>query len=177
MSNHKVESKAGLVTRRQVVTGLAVAGVASTLPSSRLFAADLNVDKFLKVSALLTGIALDKSYIQLGNTIWDQVTRDASPSVLRQWKDIINRLAYLPSGASSDDIKNTLRSVGPIATPMAMQLTKVWYTGRIERTSGVFEVINYDEALVWQACDFTKPPVTCGGPFGYWAKPYSKGAV
>ncbi|WP_417598906.1 hypothetical protein [Oceanospirillum sp.] len=31
--------------------------------------------------------------------------------------------------------------------------------------------ISYDEALTWQACTFTKPSATCGGPFGYWQDP------
>jgi len=35
--------------------------------------------------------------------------------------------------------------------------------------SAIIGQINYDEALTWQACQFTKPSATCGGPFGYWA--------
>jgi hypothetical protein len=34
--------------------------------------------------------------------------------------------------------------------------------------SAIIGQINYDEALTWQACTFTKPSATCGGPFGYW---------
>lgn len=35
--------------------------------------------------------------------------------------------------------------------------------------SAIIGQINYDEALTWQACKFTKPSATCGGPFGYWS--------
>ena len=37
--------------------------------------------------------------------------------------------------------------------------------------STIIGQINYDEALTWQACKFTKPSATCGGPFGYWTHP------
>jgi hypothetical protein len=33
----------------------------------------------------------------------------------------------------------------------------------------VSKVVTYNDALAWTVCfDFTKPPATCGGPFGYW---------
>lgn len=38
-------------------------------------------------------------------------------------------------------------------------------------TDNVIGQISYDEALTWQACTFTKPSATCGGPFGYWQDP------
>jgi hypothetical protein len=174
MSDIKETSKAGLVTRRQVVTGLAVVGVAAALPLSHLQAGERDINPFLKASSVLTGIALDTSYVQLGHTIWDEVTKDATVSTLQQWRDMITELAKLPDGASTSDIKNALQRVGPEAKPMAIQLTKVWYTGRIVRGDDMV-IINYDEALVWRACDFTKPPVTCGGPFGYWSEPYLGG--
>lgn len=40
-----------------------------------------------------------------------------------------------------------------------------------DHTGTVIGQISYDEALTWQACSFTKPSATCGGPFGYWQDP------
>ena len=54
------------------------------------------------------------------------------------------------------------------ADPLVKRLTGETAAGSKQPVTVVF---NYDEALVWQACRFTKASATCGGPFGYWHLP------
>ena len=44
------------------------------------------------------------------------------------------------------------------------------YTGSVDSPKGTI-VISYDQALVWQACGWTKPNAFCGGQTNYWADP------
>ena len=44
------------------------------------------------------------------------------------------------------------------------------YTGTVDGPKGTV-VISYDQALVWQACGWTKPNAFCGGQTNYWADP------
>ena len=175
MSSSKGQSKVGSVTRRQVVVGIAAASLTSVLPMSYAFASDPISGPLLKTSSFLTGIPLDKSYIQLSLQIWNALTVDLKNREEIKWYNLIDAIAALPDDATDAQVEKTLRDMGPKAVARAQKLARVWYTGKIKQDDGVVHVINYDEALVWRACDFTKPPLTCGGPFGYWAKPYEGG--
>jgi len=172
------------LTRRSFIFGTAAVSAAALLPSWSAFASPAPIDSFLKVSSILSGIPLDKSYIQLGDRIWQTLTRKASDKDMAQWHVLLAELKTLPHDASQEDILAKLSPLEDTIMEKAKLLTKVWYTGRIKQVDNCrlpknldkCEVIDYDDALVWQACDFTKPPVTCGGQFGYWHKPYEGGS-
>jgi len=118
---------------------------------------------------MLTGISLNKTYTQLGEMIWAAVLKDENTKGKAQWFDMILRLHDLPENASEKQIERALNK------PMikkARYLARVWYTGKIINKDKSESVLFYDDALVWRACDWTKPPATCGGKFGYWAKPF-----
>jgi len=180
-----------IVGRRSVLQALAAAAALSVVSGrvpggvqAMITPATLN---FLAASSKLTGIALDRSYLQLGEDIWTLLTlREERP---------YRRLLELVEVTPEPELAAALHRAG--LEPEARRLLNVWYRGQIElrpedltnpavmRICGdlreridpdepgrlITAVIDYDDALSWQACSFTKPAATCGGPFGYWADP------
>lgn len=141
--------------RRDVLGAALVGAAAVALPPLPVAAATLPPANFLAASSRLCGITLDSSYLQLGNQVWLSVTGKGDPDYARICDIVMN---------SSDD--NSMKAALALAglLPKAQTLATVWYTGM-----NGSDVITYDNALVWRACeDFTKPPANCGGPFGYW---------
>ncbi len=165
------------LSRRRFIQGVAGTSAVALTSGFSSVARASDMVPFLQASSLLCGIELDRSYIQLGQRIYRALTQGASPQDLKNWQRLIDVLAKLPAQTTEKHLHKKLKFMGPRYLEKARLLARVWYTGRIERKSGpatgTFEVITYDEALVWQACTFTKPPVTCGGHFGYWQHPYS----
>jgi len=43
-----------------------------------------------------------------------------------------------------------------------------WYTGLHDTADGE-ALVTYEDALIWEALDYTKPMGWCGGETGYWA--------
>ncbi|MES2946229.1 MAG: sugar dehydrogenase complex small subunit [Pseudomonadota bacterium] len=50
------------------------------------------------------------------------------------------------------------------------QLVADWYSGQAQDGKNL-KCVDYTSALLWRACDFTKPDGQCGGATGYWALP------
>ena len=152
-------------TRRDVLAGLAGATALAALPAATASASASAIpDTFLAASSKLCGITLDKSYIQLANTIWQALTARGDRDLLR-----ICRIA----ATAPDDATLERKLVnGPLLWPQTEALISAWYTGMVPvgaPAAAGSRVITYDDALAWTVCqDFTKPPATCGGPFGYW---------
>ena len=67
-----------------------------------------------------------------------------------------NALAALAAGKKDPDLTNSL--------------VTAWYTGESPDPNDLL-VLDYTEALIWQAMDYTKPMGYCGGAVGYWADP------
>jgi len=165
------------LSRRRFMIGAAGASALISMPVASAFSKTADFVAFLKASSVLCGMELDRSYVQLGNRIWAAVTQGANQRELKHWQRLIDVLSKLPAETSEKRLHAKLGVMGPGYLEKAQLLARVWYTGRIARKNGAntttFEVIDYDDALVWRACSFTKPPVTCGGHFGYWQHPYS----
>lgn len=174
IGKHMVQqiTKLTFLTRRRFSQGVLGVSIASLFPSLTAFTSTPSDDVFLKVSSIISGIPLDKSYIQLSHRIWDALLKGATEKDRNQWDLLVRKLKTLPDDASSRQINRKLLPLGRGVKLKAQALAKVWYTGRIMRANHTYEVIDYDDALVWKACDFTKPPVTCGGQFGYWHNPF-----
>ena len=45
-----------------------------------------------------------------------------------------------------------------------------WYSGVYDTGRGK-AVAGFEQALLWKALTFTKPPTDCGGETGYWSQP------
>ncbi|MDO8605552.1 MAG: sugar dehydrogenase complex small subunit [Phaeospirillum sp.] len=175
-------------SRRTIIKAMAAAAVAACLPGKARAASErISVDAFLAASSKLSGIALDKSYSQLGETLWHLLTLDGA-SRLRAMVVLVNH-------TPEERLERELRRFGLRTT--AEKLLSTWYQGTISIAPRYFRdpvvlrvlgdlsgqvdprkphraipaVITYDEALAWRSCTFTKPSATCGGPFGYWQNP------
>lgn len=179
--------------RRNILKQMAVAAALAATPLSSVFAVTQDQDlviEFLEVSSFLTGIELDRSYMQLGHDILQLLFLtdfNFNPYHIRQLSAEIQH-------------NHTLDPFNSVWNKLAHRTLFAWYLGQIEISpkyltnanvqricsnlrghtnpkpllndnGSITAMISYDEALVWQACDFTKPSATCGGPFGYWANP------
>lgn len=179
----------GGATRREVLAGLAGATAVVALPMAPAVAEAATQtahqattavpampDSFLAASSKLCGLPLDKSYLQLAGTIWQALAaRDG-----RTFVEICRIAAAAPDEAT---LRRRLVDNRRL-WPKTEALISAWYTGMVpaapatapgtgsacpEPQTTANRVITFDEALAWTACeDFTKPPATCGGPFGYW---------
>jgi hypothetical protein len=158
-----------LASRRTVLGGLALLGAAAMLPGSPAAATASTTGSptgFMAASSRLTGIALSGSYLQLADQLWAELIKlDGSES--------LDRVVALAASADSDEALQR-RLIDDGLMPSAQRIIRAWYTGMIDiPDSGrpgltATKVVTYNDAVVWAACSFTKPPATCGGPFGYW---------
>lgn len=174
-------------SRRSVIKGMAAAAAAACLPGKAIAAARIPVDAFLEASARLSGIPLDSSYTQLGETLWQLLTLEGTAK-MRAMVVLVNRVP-------EKHLERELRRFG--LTKTARTVLNAWYQGTVSILPKYFRnpvvlhalgdlsgqvdpkkpgravtaVLSYDEALVWRSCTFTKPSATCGGPFGYWQYP------
>ncbi|QQP93707.1 hypothetical protein IGS68_32355 (plasmid) [Skermanella sp. TT6] len=151
-------------SRRDVLAGMA--GVAAlVLAPAGVAASSGGVSPLLQASSRLTGIALDASYLELADTVWSLLTPTYGAPVLRKLVQAVN------AAPPDRPLKDVLAEQGLL--PAAQALATTWYTGAAD---GGRTVHFYDDALMWRACAFTKPPANCGGQFGYWEHAWKPGA-
>ena len=65
-------------------------------------------------------------------------------------------LAGLAAGASEPELESAIIAA--------------WYSGVYDTGRGK-AVAGFEQALLWKALTFTKPPTDCGGETGYWSQP------
>jgi fructose 5-dehydrogenase small subunit len=76
------------------------------------------------------------------------------------------RLAALAARTPPSQLDAALESAGLERT--AETVVVALYTGTVETSKGTV-VVSYNQALIWQACAWTKPNALCGGATNYWA--------
>jgi hypothetical protein len=140
------------------------AGIVSADAAQSQTSPDLK--RFLGLSTILTG------YTSLDPTIGAAYLKNmrANPTLSKAFDDLVKS-----AGFASNAPPKTLAALtakGVFATPGSLALTSAiladWFSG-VPGGATVSET--WDDALAWKACTFTKPPATCGGQTGYWAKP------
>jgi fructose 5-dehydrogenase small subunit len=82
------------------------------------------------------------------------------------------KLAALATNTPPDQLDAALKAAGLERT--AEIVVVALYTGAVDGPKGPI-IVSYDQALVWQACGWTKPNAFCGGPTNYWANPPGTG--
>ncbi|MGF7174149.1 sugar dehydrogenase complex small subunit [Azospirillum doebereinerae] len=150
-------------TRRDVLAGMAGVAAVALAPSTAAAWADETATRRLLASARLTGIELGASYLDLVQVVWATLAPTYGAQDLDRLVRVVNDA---PAGAPLTEI---LLKQGLL--PAAQALASTWYTGASAADGGQ-TVLFYNDALMWRSCAFTKPPATCGGPFGYWEQPY-----
>ena len=179
--------------RRSLVSGTVGAVLSNFAAPESAIAKPAALQQFLVASSKLTGIDdLDPS---LGSAINEVFTLIAGENTVVALCKEITDAGMNPSSLTEKLAKHGLAS-------SARALASFWYTGSIEvatsfsqhptiqrhcqgglqavknsETGAISHIclLTYDDALVWQSCNFTKPPASCGGAFGYWQeKPETK---
>lgn len=135
-------AQSATITRRGLLSA------ASALPvmalsqwPAKAFAAEFDVDAFLRLSEELT--ARDQLSESIGTDFFKAFT------ATNRAED----LAELADGAEDRDLANSV-----VAS---------WYSG-VSPDPDDLKVVSYTDALMWDAMDFTKPQAVCGGEMGYW---------
>jgi hypothetical protein len=155
----------GGLTRRQVMQGAAALALAtSAMPGAAAASPAAGPmpampPGMLAASSRLTGIALDRSYLEIASTVWTAMVERQGATAMTA---LVEALASRPGQPPPTQ---DLLAAGLM--PAAQALAETWYTGTAD---GGQTVLFYDQALMWRSCAFTKPPANCGGPFGYWSE-------
>jgi hypothetical protein len=76
------------------------------------------------------------------------------------------RIAALAASTPPEQLDAALKSAG--LENAAEVVVVALYSGTVDTPKGPV-VISYDQAIVWQACGWTKPNGFCGGSTNYWA--------
>ncbi len=129
--------------RRALLLGTAAAALLTALPRTPR-AASLTAEEFLTLSQELTG------------------KNDLDPALAAGYLAAFEELGQ---GAALMHL-----AAGGAEQALAQELVAAWYSG-IVRIGQQQRLVTYEEALIWSAMDYTKPPGFCsGGGFGAWAK-------
>ncbi|MGU3575315.1 sugar dehydrogenase complex small subunit [Brucellaceae bacterium C25G] len=144
MPSHKVKSSSAL-TRRTFLGSSTAASLLALFPLPVWAATSVfDVNSFMKLSEK-----------QLGQT---GLSKDMATTILEVYSRLGKEddLCQLAAGHDNQELSNSL-----VAT---------WYTGESPNPDDLV-VIEYTDALIWQAMDYTKPMGYCGGTIGYWSEP------
>ncbi len=178
-------------TRRNLLSSALGVFASTALPLGSVLAAKEDDQQFLLLSSRLTGVELAKLNPALGKKIKAVFSLSLSDEAWMQLREPI-----LTEPFDDATLADKLARLG--LTTQAQALANLWYVGSVsldarlandatvkaycqgglqevkDPVTGVISsvcLVTYDEALVWTACTFTKPPANCGGAFGYWQNP------
>jgi Membrane bound FAD containing D-sorbitol dehydrogenase len=137
-----------MASRREILlTGLAAAiaaASASGFPAALFAAAPVTLPQFMTLSARLTEAAdLDTG---IGEKFLGGFLASGQGA----------GLAGLVAGTSEPELESAI--------------IVAWYSGVYDTGRGK-AVAGFEQALLWKALTFTKPPSDCGGEMGYWSQP------
>ena len=158
------ETRAGAVpqrtrtTRRALLQGLAAFAVSGWMPPSvAQGGAALSASQFATLSNAFTGYTFDDSAVA------SAMLRALDAAVGRP---SLTRLARLAAATPAGQLDAALKAQGLDA--VAETVVVALYGGIVQTPNGP-RVVTYDDAIVWQACGWTKPNGFCGGVTNYWA--------
>ena len=150
------------MNRRELLQGLAALASSGWLPAA--FAQSpssptLSPAQFSATSIACAGYTFDDPRV--------------AAAMLRALNDSVGRanlirLAKLAVNTPPAQLDAALKAAGMERT--AEIVVAALYTGTVDGPKGTI-VISYDQALVWQACGWTKPNTFCGGQTNYWSDP------
>ena len=148
------------MNRRKLLQGLAALASSGWLPAAFAQGSPsptLSPAQFSATSTACTGYVFDDPRVA------NAMLRALNDSVGRE--NLI-RIARLAINTPPGQLDAALKAAGMERT--AEIVVAALYTGTVDGPKGTI-VISYDQALVWQACGWTKPNAFCGGQTNYWA--------
>ncbi|HEX3457929.1 MAG TPA: sugar dehydrogenase complex small subunit [Candidatus Baltobacteraceae bacterium] len=147
-------------SRRALLQGITALAASGWLPRSMAQSAAAIAPKtFTAASLAYTGYTFDDP--RVANAMLSALNASVGAGKL-------GKLAALAARTPPGQLDAALRAAGLERT--AEVVVTALYTGTVEGPKGTI-VVSYDQALVWQACGWTKPNAFCGGPTNYWANP------
>jgi hypothetical protein len=165
-------TRSGFLTNAALLAGAAAIGACArggskAQDTSATAPPSPDLQHFLALSSLLTGYAsLDAA---------------SASAYLKVFRDDADRSGALDellarvgvggknSPASLDDLAKRGAFSDPESLALTSQILSVWFSGTVFGKDGM-TTQTWQGALAWDVCTFTKPPATCGGLTGYWAK-------
>jgi hypothetical protein len=148
----------GTINRRECLRGLAALAASGWVPQGFAQAgAALTPAQFTALSNVCTGYAFSDA--RTANAMLRALVANVGGAKL-------SRLAALASSTPPSQLDAALAAAG--LTQSAETVVTALYTGVVDGPKGPV-VVSYDQALVWQACGWTKPNASCGGMTNYWA--------
>jgi fructose 5-dehydrogenase small subunit len=147
------------MTRRQLLQGLAALAASGWLPKSlaQNAQAALTQSQFAALCNAYTGYAFTDP--KVANAMLRALTSAVGATDL-------SRVARLAASTPATQLDVALAVAG--LQHAAERVVVALYSGTVDTPKGTI-VISYDQALVWQACGWTKPNAFCGGVTNYWA--------
>jgi len=147
-------------SRRALLQGIAAFAASGWLPRSMAQSAPAIAPKtFAAASLAYTGYTFDDPRVATAMLNALNATVGAGN---------LGKLAALAARTPPGQLDAALQAAGLQRT--AEVVVTALYTGTVEGPKGTI-VVSYDQALVWQACGWTKPNAFCGGSTNYWANP------
>ena len=150
-------------TRRDVLRGLAALAASGWMPAGLAQTAS-NAMSSARFAALSSGMT---SFTISDPVVANRLIRALSANV---GADKLVQLATLAATVAPAQLGDALKAAG--LERAAAVVVAALYTGTVDTPKGPI-VISYDQALVWQACAWTKPNAECGGMTNYWVDPPS----
>ena len=137
--------------RRQVLALFAAAAGVALLPPAAAVGAP--TADFLAASNTLNGLPSD-----LDPAILDRMFRALREAV---GTEPLRHLAAVVARHDGDALDAAIAAAG--LDQAANTVVAAWYSGIVTAPDGTRRAILRDDALVWTALDFTKPPAQCAG--------------
>lgn len=128
---------------------------------------DPDLTRFLALSSVLTGFdGLDPT---VGSLYLAAIRADAARS--KALDALVERsgIASAKPPSSPAELARSGIFTDPATLATTSQILADWFSGTYAGPNGPVTA-TWSQALAWRACRFTKPPATCGGAMGYWAK-------
>jgi hypothetical protein len=150
------------VSRRALMRGLAALAASGWLPQGVAQGAGgvaTSASQFAGMSTVIAGYGFDDRHVA------DAMLRALGEAV---GAAKLSRLANLATATPPAQLDGALKAAN--LESVAETVVAALYSGVVETPRGP-RVISYTQALVWQACAWTKPNAYCGGQTNYWATP------
>ena len=154
------------ITRRKFITycGMSAAAIAAytTLPGifTGCSTSGFGIDKFMKMSALLTGFDKDAGLDEKLGNIYLESPEQYPPS-----KTTLSEL-YETLGVDSGS--EVTVELSDDQEKLAAAVITCWYTGNYTTADGL-KSATYEDMLAWKATDYVTPNAQCHGTMGFWA--------
>jgi len=131
--------------------------------------AELTVNEFIAISAILTGFSPEELNRDLAATYLGALTGRSGEFSLRDLYELAGFGSRVPPRGIADVERLGVFASEP-SKALAEEVIYVWYSGTYTGPTGEAVVASHDAALAWKAIPWTTPTTYCSGALGSWAE-------